>query len=251
MISALVVILLALPASAAAAPPANDDFANRQVLSGPLPLEVSASNVEATKEEGEFIPGLAPAGHSVWFEWEAEEDGWVTIGACDDDFPTILAVFTGTAVNALTVAVSGNGSEGPDCPSSQVQYTFEATAGTKYVIGVDGNSYTGPEPVPVETEGEINLRIEATPPPANDDFEDAALVTGSISEEPDGTRFLFANPRGYNWTATTESGEPDVATTGASVWYVFTAPEAATYQFACCGPGDLDLTLFSGDSIAI
>src|SRR6476659_2852328 len=82
----LAALLLALPASAVAAPPANDDFANRQVLGGPLPIEVTASNVEATKEEGEFIPGLSPAGHSVWFEWEAQADGWVTIGACEEAF---------------------------------------------------------------------------------------------------------------------------------------------------------------------
>src|SRR4029077_16287069 len=48
--SALVAMLLALPASALAAPPANDDFADRQVLSGPLPVEVTGSNEEATKE---------------------------------------------------------------------------------------------------------------------------------------------------------------------------------------------------------
>jgi hypothetical protein len=247
--SALFAVLLALPAGALAAPPANDDFANRQVLTGPLPLEVTASNVEATKEEGEFIPGLSPAGHSVWFEWEAEADGWVTIGACDDEFPTILAVFTGTDLGHLTQVAGNNASEGPDCMYSQQQYTFEAVSGTKYVIAVDGNNYHLPEgPQPV-TEGSIVLRIESTPIPANDDFEDAATVEGSISEEPDGTRFLFAATRGYNWNATTESGEPDGGTTGASVWYAFTAPETATYQFACCGPADLVLTLFTGNSI--
>ncbi|HEU4461234.1 MAG TPA: hypothetical protein VFR75_01450, partial [Solirubrobacterales bacterium] len=61
----------------------NDKFANRQILPagfpGGTPIEVTGSNVEAGKEEGEFIPGLAPAGHSVWFEWEASGDGWVSV----------------------------------------------------------------------------------------------------------------------------------------------------------------------------
>lgn len=251
ILSVLVAMLLALPASAVAAP-ANDDFVDREVLSGDLPIEATGSNVGATKEEGEYIPGLAPAGHSVWFEWEAEADGWVTIGACDNEFPSILAVFTGTAVNALTPAAEGNGSEGPDCPSSGRQFSLKAVAGTKYVIAVDGNIFHLPEsPVPV-TEGPIELKVEATPVPANDDFEDASVLDGSIYQEPGGNRFFFANARGYNWTATAESGEPEVPATGASVWYSFTAPEEAEYWFdrPCCQTAfALRRDLYIGESI--
>jgi hypothetical protein len=249
----LILATLALPAGALAAPPPNDAFANRQVLSGALPIDVTASNVEATKEEGEFISGLAPAGHSVWFEWEAGEDGWVTVGTCDGAFPSIVAVFTGTEIDHLTSVAEGNGSEGPDCPYTQRQRTFEAQGGTKYVIAVDGNAYNGPEgPAPI-TEGEISLRIEKTSPPPNDDFEAATAVTGSISVEPDGARFFFANVRGFNWTATTESGEPGAGTVGASVWYSFTAPEEATYSFGspCCQTAfALQRDLYLGDSLA-
>lgn len=251
--SVLVALALVLPASALAAPPANDDFANRQVLSGALPIEVTTSNVEATKEEGEFIPsGPAPAGHSVWFEWEAEADGWVSIGACDNDFPTILAVFTGTALNTLTPSASGNGSEGPDCPYSGRQLTFKAVSGAKYVIAVDGNVFHLPEgPTPV-TEGSIKLKIAPTPAPANDAFADATQVQGEIIEELGGRRFYFAGVKGFNWTATTEAGEPDTASTGASVWYSFTAPEGADYRFTgpCCGTAiSLHRDVYLGDAI--
>jgi hypothetical protein len=250
---ALIALALVLPASALAAPPANDNFANRQVLSGTLPIEVTASNVEATKEEGEFIPsGPAPAGHSVWFEWEAEADGWVSVGACDNDFPTILAVFTGTALNALTPAANGNGSEGPDCPYSGRQLTFKAVSGTKYVIAVDGNIFHLPEgPTPV-TEGQIKLKIAPTPVPANDAFADATPVQGEINEELGGRRFYFAGVKGFNWTATTEAGEPEAASTGASVWYSFTAPEETDYRFTgpCCGTAiSLHRDVYLGDAI--
>jgi len=236
---------------ASAAAPANDDFADREVLSGPLPIEVERSNIEATKEGGEFIPGLAPAGHSVWFEWEADGTDWVTIGACDDEFPTILGVFTGSELTALTPAASGNADEGPDCPYSQRQYTFKALDGTKYVIAVDGNVFHLPDaPLPV-TEGEIVLRIEATPPPPNDDFADAGDLVGRIDEEPGGNRFYFAHTQGYNWEATTEPGEPiDETPSGASVWYSWTAPESGKYLFGgpCCGLG-LNWGLYGGDSV--
>jgi hypothetical protein len=245
-------MLLALPASALAAPPANDSFANRQVLSGPLPIEQSGSNFEATKEAEEPLFGMASAGHSVWFEWEAENDGWVTIGACDDEFPTVLAVFTGNAVKTLTLAVDGNGSEGPDCPYTHRQFSFEASAGTKYEIAVDGNGFGFPDGPPPVTEGAIKLTIEQTPVPSNDDFADATLVQGQISEEPGGARRFFAHVAGFTWTATAEGEEPEAASTGASVWYSLTAPEEADYSFGapCCGTASaLRRDIYDGNAV--
>jgi hypothetical protein len=248
---ATAMMFLLVPA-ASAEPPANDDFANREVLSGSLPIEVSRSNVEATKESGEFIPsGPAPAGHSIWFEWEAQGTGWVTIGACDDAFPTILAIFTGIELEHLTPVVTGNANEGPDCPYSQRQYTFKAIDGTTYVIAVDGNIFHMPEaPTPV-TEGEVILRIEETSPPLNDDFADATTLEAPIDEEPGGSRFYFAHSQGHNWKATMETGEPFYGTgSGASVWYSWTAPESGKYLFGgpCCGSG-LNWSLYAGSSI--
>jgi hypothetical protein len=232
--------LVMAPASVLAAPPANDDFADREPLPGSLPIEITRSNVEATKEAGEQIPGLAPAGHSIWFEWEAPATDWVTIGSCQTGFPTILGVFTGTEIDKLTPAASGNASEGPDCPFTQRQYSFKAIEGTKYVIAVDGNMFTGPETVPVQTEGNIVLRLVETPPPANDNFENATPVAGSTSEEPGGNRFYFASIQSGNTAATLQPGEPDHGPgSGASVWYSWTAPEAGSYRFGlpCCGTG--------------
>lgn len=250
------VALLALPAGALAAVPENDDFADREVLPSGfpmgLPIEATGSNVEATKEDGEDISDLlSPAGHSIWFEWEAAATDWVSIGSCGTGFPTILNVFTGTKVDELTSVLKINGSEGPGCAGeNQVKYTFKATSGTKYVIAVDGNSYTGPEVVPVQTEGEVFLRIEETQPPSNDDFVDAEPLAGRIGEEPNGNRFFSAVKRGNNWTATTEPNEPAYgAGAGASVWYEWTVPVDATYFIGpCCGP-QLKWGLYSGASL--
>lgn len=252
----MVLALLVLPAAASAAPPANDKFASRQILGpgfpGGTPIEITGTNVEAGKEEGEFIPGLSPAGHSVWFEWEAANDGWVTIGVCDNQFPTVLAVFTGTELENLTQVGGDNGSEGPDCPFQGRQYSFLATGGTKYVIAVDGNAFHLPEaPTPV-TEGEVVLRIEETPVPPNDDFEDATEIAGQIFEEPGGDRTFFADLRGFNWTASIEHGEPQETTSGASVWYSLTAPEDATYNFGgpCCQTASqLVLDIYRGNAV--
>lgn len=247
--------LLALPASALAAPPANDDFAQRMPLPFGLPvgpIEVSASNVEATKEAGEAIPGLSPAGHSIWFEWEPASTGWVSVGLCGTQFPTILDVFTGSQIDDLTSVLKGDSSVGPDCPGGDgVKRTFRAEDETRYVIVVDGNSFFLPgAPAPV-TEGPISLQLEATPPPANDAFADAEVLQADVHEEPGGDRFYFVSARGNNWTATTELGEPFYGPgAGASVWYRWTPPESGKYLFSgpCCG-ADLKWALFSGESI--
>jgi hypothetical protein len=248
VLSMVVLGLLLAPAGALGAP-ANDNFAEREILPGPLPIEVDRSNVGAEKEEGEYIPfGLSPAGHSVWFEWEAEETGWVTIGACDPDFAALVGVFTGTELTNLTKAANGNAAEGPDCPYRQLQYTFKATSETKYVIVVDGERFRMPEAPEPDTEGEFTLRIEATPVPANDDFADAERLEGRIDVEPGGERFYFARVEGYNWGATTEAGEP--AGSKASVWYRWTPPESGAYLVGspCCGAA-LARTIYTGSSL--
>jgi hypothetical protein len=242
-----------LPAVAwGAAPPANDKFEDRQVLGpgfpGGTPIEVIASNVEATSEAGENSSPFA-AGHSVWYEWEATSTGWTTIGACEAGIPTIVGIFTGE-LGSLTPVASGNGSEGPDCVGGQRQFTFKAQAGIKYEISVDGNGFYVEPPPPI-TEGEFTLRIEATPPPPNDDFAFADLFEGNITEESDGSRFYFAHAGGYNWGATTEPNEPlDSPSDGATVWFTWTAPATATYLFGgpCCGSG-LNWDLYTGNSL--
>jgi hypothetical protein len=239
------IVLCVMPAGALAAP-ANDDFANRELLGGSLPIEEPGSNEGATSEENEPFFGFE-SGHSVWFEWVAPSSGWFTIGACDSNFAAGVGIFTGTEFSNLTRVVSGAGNEGPDCPN-QRQYTFQATAATHYVIRVAGQSIPTPEGPPPPVEGTFTLKIEETPPPPNDDFADATLLEAPVSEEPGGARFYAVFAQGYNWNATTEPGEfPYGTNSGASVWYRWTPPETAKYRIGgpCCGQG-LNFALFSG-----
>jgi len=254
VVAALVAALCLAPASALAAAPANDDFANREVLSGSLPIEITESNLEATKEDGEYIPGLAPAGHSIWFEWEAQATEWVTIGSCGSDFATIIGVFIGTELSTLAPVASGNSAEGPHCYGAK-EYTFKASSGAKYTVAVDGNAFTPSPEVPApDTEGEVVLRIEPTPPPPNDDFAAAANLTaaGQIYEfEPGETRFYFTRLQGYNWNASKEPREPEHEGDpgGASAWYEWTAPATGLMHMSACCFADPIVGLYTGNAV--
>jgi hypothetical protein len=246
----IVVAALWAPVPALAAP-ANDDFANRQALTGSLVTGIVAtgSNLAAAKEAGESVANFA-AGHSVWFEWKAPSTGFVTIGACGSDFDAVLGVFTGATLGSLTRVVSGNASEGPHCPFAEREYTFKTTEDVSYVIGVDGNAMSFPGGPPPATEGPIELRIEATPKPVNDDFANATPLVGSITEEPD-RRFYFTHAFGYNWGANKETGEPAHGGDqgGSSVWYSWTAPATGSAQVGvCCGSLSL-LDVYLGGAV--
>ncbi len=119
-------------------PPANDNFANAQIISG-CSGSVSGTNVGATKESGEpsHSPDGDAGGGSVWYQWQAPSAGSVTItteGSANDD--TVLAVYTGNSVNALTAIVKNDDVDLGTIRTSSV--TFNATSGTVYKIAVDG-----------------------------------------------------------------------------------------------------------------
>lgn len=245
-------LVLGVP-GAFGAPPANDDFVDREVLSGSLPISVARSNVEATREDGEpFVP--FGKGRTIWFEWEAQETGFTTVGTCESGFPTQVGVYTGTAVNGLTL-VADSSSGGPGCPTpyNGRQVTFRAEAGTVYKIVADGDGFYFPPSPPPSGEGLIPLQIEATPPPANDDFDDAAVLGGRIEEEPDTPPWYFGSATGYNWGADKQPDEPDHAGDpgGASVWYTWTAPVSGVARFSAQGNWFKTLiSVYEGDSLA-
>lgn len=212
--------------AAAATPPANDDFANAQVLSGPLPLTVSGTTVGATREAGEPTPPEStPSGHSIWFTWEAPSTEYVSVDTCGSEPRTILSVYTGTTVGELTEVASNWYSYAPDCVSGGSEVTFTAHAGTTYSVSVDGDGFEAPSDPSSTGEGPIELELSHPPRPANDDFANAEpIAAGELSFPID------------NWGATKESGEPDHRGNrgGASVWFDWTAPRTGGAIFGAC-----------------
>lgn len=140
---------LAAPAEAGAAP-ANDDFASAQPLAG-TSATTTGTNVEATSEPGEPTHAGIEGGVSVWYVWTAPVSGRIRIQTCGSSFDTVLAVYTGSSVDALTEVAANDDS----CETAS-SVTFEATAGTTYWIAVDGAA---------GDEGDIALTLAPLPPP--------------------------------------------------------------------------------------
>ena len=118
--------------------PANDNFANAITIQPGATL--SGTNVNATKETGEPNHAGNAGGKSVWWKFTPASSGQVKVSTANSSFNTLLAVYTGSAVNALTLVASNNDTGG--APTSYV--SFSVVAGTPYSIAVDGfNGATG------------------------------------------------------------------------------------------------------------
>jgi Matrixin./Immunoglobulin I-set domain. len=124
--------------------PANDAFANAATLtlSGGS-AQVVGSTIAATRQAGEPNHENVVQGRSIWWRWTAAGSGAATATTLGSDFDTVLAVYTGVAVNALTPVTSNDDEEMPnpnDWPERKrtSRVTFNAVRGTTYYFAVDG-----------------------------------------------------------------------------------------------------------------
>ena len=113
--------------------PANNNFANRTSISSSS-ATVTGTNIGETRESGEPNHVGASGGKSVWWSFTPTSSGSVTIDTIGSNFDTLLAVYTGSSVSALTPVAADD--DGGGNMTSKV--TFNVVAGTPYAIAVDG-----------------------------------------------------------------------------------------------------------------
>jgi hypothetical protein len=124
-------------------PPTNDTFAGLIAISG-APLNIRASNVNATRQTGEPVGTT-----SVWYEWTAPKTGPVTVTTDGSLFDTTLGAYTGSSVSTVValpsypssvvknvVVTAENDNAVPGQRWSRVR--FSAATGAKYLIRVNG-----------------------------------------------------------------------------------------------------------------
>ena len=184
-------------------PPANDLFANATALTAAAP-DQSGTNEDASAEAGEPAH-VRPARRSVWFKYTAPASRRVTVTSCGSAFDTVLAVYTGSAVGALTQVVADDDGE---CGTGSV-VRFDAQQGTTYWIALDSYGV-----------GRGTYKVALDVPPVNDARRSPQRLT-------DG-----AETTGSTVRATGEGDEP----TGAhSVWFSVTPPRSGRVLVQACG----------------
>jgi len=120
--------------------PSNDLFDFPQVLSTGFTGAVVGNNISASKELGEPNHAGNVGGHSVWYSWTAPSSYGMTftLRTTSTNFDTLLAVYSGPLVYALTQRAA-NDDYGRTPGFGQTSTVFFPTvAGTNYRIAVDG-----------------------------------------------------------------------------------------------------------------
>lgn len=215
--------------------PANDDFANAVSLSDGV--EVSGSNLYATTEPNEEEVFYS-ARRSVWYTYTPSSKGVLSVTVCSA-FPAHVVSWTGSAVDALTIAgyspQSYGASVGAACESGTRELTsivdFPVAAGVPLRIQVMGKG--------TNDMGDFDITADFKPLPANDDFADAiTLVSG-------------ATATGSNQYATVEPSETEVVYTARrSVWYTYTPPTSGELELELCSAFPAHLVAWIGSSVS-
>lgn len=145
--------------------PANDDFLGRFVGSG-MTGSASGSTAFASKESSEPNHAGNPGGRSVWWRWTAPATGQVALDTHGSAIDTLLAVYTGTSVGALTPVASSDNDGSVNGGSGLY---FQALAGVEYAYAVDGkNAAAGSVALTwhLNTAATANLRVSTSITPA-------------------------------------------------------------------------------------
>jgi len=242
-------ILLVAPSGSAllAQSPPNNQFASRIPLSG-TNVTATGWNTNASKEIGEPNHAGNIGGQSVWWTWTAPANGDLIIKTDGSDFDTLLGVYTGSSVSALSL-VASNDDHGASVINgiftnglfSTSRVRFQVTSGTQYQIAVDGFS----DGFSLAS-GTITLSLAfASEPivrPVNDNFSNRLSLIGSPI-------FLSTS----NTNATRQPGEPYHASRmgDTSVWWSWTAPANDTVRITTDGSTfDTLLAVYTGSSLS-
>ncbi|WP_200207479.1 hypothetical protein [Micromonospora coerulea] len=212
-------------------PHCNDAFSCATGLTSGVPLPLSGSeltdNIGATAEAGEPAHAGSPASHSLWWQLTPPVGATVTVSTAGSGIDTVLAVYTGTTVDALTGVVADDDSAG----SGASRVSFPGVGGRTYFVAVDGRSGVF---------GQVKLTWQLDiPAPPNDMFAAAIVINGAQGSS-----------KSYTWSATKEAGEPahEGAPGGRSVWWRYRASAAGRLHLVSSGDYTV-LSVYRGSTV--
>ena len=151
-------------------PPANDDYADAQRITGHLPQTVTGTTRDQTPEPTAPWPAGVTRGADVWYEWRAPRSGPVVVDT------SASPAFAGPRVFAdrggVPELVPALREECGDIAG--VLLTFQAVRGTSYRIGVLGS-------------GPLRMTLRRPAPPANGQLNHAQTLARASTADVVGT----------------------------------------------------------------
>jgi hypothetical protein len=105
-------VAVTIPPAGCTSAPANDNFANAQVVTQ-TPYSFSEFNLCATTQTGEPSHAGNVGGHSVWFNWTPTSNHTAVINTKNSDFDTLLAGWRST------IAAPAGSTNGPHTPDTK------------------------------------------------------------------------------------------------------------------------------------
>jgi len=204
----------------------NDYFSSSRVISGASGT-ITDSNSTATRETGEPTTYGSTA-HTKWYSITANSNGYLTVNTNGSSFDTVLGVFTGSSVSALTKL--GADDDGGSSFASLVSVSVVSGTTYRIQVGAFSSGVTGS----IILNWSIGNATCSTSP-VNDNLACATSLNSSSG--------LIS---GSNTSATLETSEPqETVNICKSVWYKVTPNGSGTGTFHTSGSNfDTVLTIY-------
>jgi hypothetical protein len=215
ILAALAFLLLAVPGTASAAPPANDNRADAAAIPS-FPASIAGTTVEATVER--LDPQVSRCGRveaTSWYRVDIAPDGLIaiTVKGAAGVAPVVRVYRRG----ASAIQEADCGSAGPGGSASA---SIEAVRGSNYLVLVGRR--------PGTPDGAFELSAQLFLPPANDSRGGASPLR------------LPGSTRGSTLGATGDEADPGCGIRGGTVWYRMTSRREGRVLLRLSAQGDLD-----------
>lgn len=208
----------------------NDSFASPRILSGTTGY-VTGDNTNASMEPNEPTQSAGSGGATLWYRWTAPTGvGSLSLTTAGSAFDTVLDVFTGTTLGALTLVASNDDAPGGGLHSS---LSIPVSAGGTYMVRIASfGSRRGS--LTLAWSGGSVVCVPRTIP--NDDFCAAKTWSGASGNESLSTS-----------AATSESTDPSMIRNSRAVWYRYVPAESGTLTISTTDSNfDTVLAVFEG-----
>lgn len=224
-----------------APPPSNDAFPGPTVTGG----QFAATNTSATLETGEptsfsCAGSATTVGRTFWYSITPTAASAITVSSLGSDFDTVVAVYTGSAVGALTQVACN------DDAASTLQSTvqFAAQAGTTYRVQVGGyNGAAGNATVNISSATQSSDPRQEGPLVVGGNLTVGGMATFAVTIKnygPVQTPAIYplvdgTNPSGQAWRASSPQPASAVIQPGQSATFTVQVPVAQAGAWTTTG----------------